>query len=88
MAGQDANTLATVEYRFDDEGFAIRFEDVPMRYDAQTGREYIHVRISKPLHKKVRELAETMRQRGTYNSASSGFPRAVTVNASELLSAA
>lgn len=84
VAGRRANVLATVEYRFD-EGFVIRVEDVPMRYDEQTGREFIHARVSKSLHERVRNLAEMLR----LLTAQGTIP--VTphvINASELLPAA
>lgn len=84
VAGRRANVLATVEYRFD-EGFVIRVEDVPMRYDAQTGREYIHARVSKLLHQRVRNLAEMLRL-VTEQGAVPGDPH--VINALELLPAA
>lgn len=87
VAGHRANTLATVEYRFD-EGFVIRVEDVPMRYDEQTGREYIHARISKPLHRRVKELAETVRDRAAQGFPVSNAALDLYINASELLAAA
>lgn len=63
FTGQRANVLATVAYRYVDEGFTVIIEGVPMRYDEQTGRGYTHARISKPLHTQVKEIAETARRR-------------------------
>lgn len=81
--GHKANALATIEYRFDD-AICIRVEDVPVRYDAESGRQYIHARIGGPIFKEVMRLAEAARQQTPSHDA----PVNLTIAAPALLPAA
>lgn len=86
--GQQADTLATIEYRFD-HAICIRVEDVPVRYDAINERQYVHARIGGPIYKEVMRLAEAARQRTTSpDAASPDTPMNLTIAAPDVLRAA
>lgn len=58
---QVPNMLADIEYRFDEEGFAIRITDVPVYYSSRADRFTVHAQIAKVLHRQLSEYVETVR---------------------------